>query len=337
MAKGSISKAEHERLVSKMMSKQYVGAAFSGLREDMSLAERVEHARKRSFQRQLAMGCLTGDEPEVAYFAAGRAARALAASGRKAEQLTLSLICPQEMTEAELRDWTRSWQKSDVTFAQVELRREEVPHVIAQVVATGALCEGPELCGQKESASRSQVDEGMSAEQFHIILCGATGEEGTVLLYHRHRELLERRYPKHFLEEIPGYAEGAWRATAVEDGWLHGAEYQWVCGDGGVYAGLWELGEKLRCGMVVDVPSIPIRQQTIEVCEVLDRNPYQLAAGNCVLMVTRAPEHLLKALWQKGYEAEDIGYLQTAAARELRNGDEVRYVEPYRGGDGMEA
>ncbi len=337
MAKGSISKAEHERLVSKMMSKQYIGTAFSGLREDMSLAERVERARKQSFQRQLAMGCLTGDEPEVAYFAAGRGARALAASGRRARQMAFSLICPEDMTEATLREWTRSWQKSGVTFAQVELRRESVSHVIAQVVATGAPYEDPVLCGQKESESYRQVDEGMSGSEFHIILCGATGEEGTVLLYHRHRELLEKRYPKHFLGEIPRYAEGAWRATAVEDGWLHGAEYQWVCGDGGVYAGLWELGEKLRCGMVVDVPSIPIRQQTIEVCEVLDRNPYQLSAGNCVLMVTRTPEHLLQALWQKGYEAEDIGVLQTAAARELRNGDEVRYVEPYRGGDGMEA
>lgn len=344
MANGSVGRAERERLTSKCLRGKYLGKAFSGLRESMGLAERVAPAAERSRQRQLAAACMTGNELEVPLLAVGRAVKALASAGRRPSEVTLSLTCPTEMTEAQLRERMRMLAETELTFAQVELRREAVPYVIAHAVATGDLRESgicpddsAETSACKEEGAGTTV-EGMDSqgEEYHIVMCGSAGEEGTILLYHRHKEELESRYPKHFLREIPTYAEGAWRAAAVEAGWLGGAEYQLACGDGGAFAGLWELGEQLRCGMVIDVPSIPIRQQTIEVCELLDRNPYLLASGNAVLMVTRRPERLLHALWQQGYEAEHIGYLQTAAARELRNGDEVRFVEPYRGAEGSE-
>ncbi len=344
MANGSVSRAERERLTSKSLRGQYLGTAFSGLRESMGLAERVALAAERSRQRQLASACMTGNEPELPLLAAGRAVKALASAGRRPSQVTLSLTCPTELTEAQLRERMRVLAETELTFAQVELRREAVPYVIAHAVATGELCEAG-VCLENSLETRActgvvagALDESIDSqnEAYHIVMCGAAGEEGTILLYHRHREELESRYPKHFLREIPTYAKDAWRADAVEAGWLGGAEFQLACGDGGAFAGLWELGEQLRCGMVIDVPSIPIRQQTIEVCELLDRNPYLLASGNVVLMVTRRPEQLLNTLWQQGYEAEDIGYLQTAAARELRNGDELRFVEPYRGAEGIE-
>ncbi len=345
MANGSVSRAERERLTSKSLRGQYLGTAFSGLRESMGLAERVALAAEQSRQRQLASACMTGDELELPLLAAGRAVKALACTGRRPSQVTISLTCPTELTEAQLRERMRVLAETELTFAQVELRRESVPHVIAHAVATGDLREETGICPESSAETSICTEEVTEAtdesidlqnEAYHIVMCGAAGEEGTILLYNRHREELESRYPKHFLREIPTYAKDAWRAEAVEAGWLGGAEYQLACGDGGAFAGLWELGEQLRCGMVIDVPSIPIRQQTIEVCELLDRNPYLLASGNVVLMVTRRPEQLLNTLWQQGYEAEDIGTLQTAAARELRNGDELRFVEPYRGAEGIE-
>ncbi len=319
MAEGRIGKAEQERLVNKMIPKQFVGAPFSGLKEEMGLSARVAKARAQSLRRMLAAGCLTGEETVLPVLAAGRAVKALAASGRRTEQATMSLICPQELREDEIRSKMRAVATFPFAISHVELRRERLAQTIIQVTVTG------------EAAIRAEAPENMEGDTYHIILCGSAGEEGTLLLYERNREMIEKRYPAHFLREILNYTEGVVSVEAVETGWTCGAEYQLVCGDGGVFAGLWELGEQLRCGMVVSVPDIPIRQQTIEICELLDRNPYQLAAGNCVLMVTRTPEALLQGLWARGYEAEDIGTLQMTAARELHNGEEVRYIEPYRG------
>ena len=100
-------------------------------------------------------------------------------------------------------------------------------------------------------------------------------------------------------------------------------------GDGGVYGALWKLGEKLRCGMNVELPQIPIAQITIEVCETVDIDPYQIPAGGSVLFVTADPERLIKELQDAPsenapiIETSVIGYLTREAARILRNRGEA--------------
>ena len=105
-------------------------------------------------------------------------------------------------------------------------------------------------------------------------------------------------------------------------------------GDGGVYGALWKLGEKLRAGMEIALPDIPIAQITIEVCEVTDCDPYQIPGGGCVLFVTADPDRLLAAIAEAApqVEAAVIGRLTKDAARTLQNRGETRYLEPYRGG-----
>ena len=83
-------------------------------------------------------------------------------------------------------------------------------------------------------------------------------------------------------------------------------------------------------GTIEVLPSIPISQKTIEICEELDTDPYLIGAGGCILMITKNAEELLKALWEAGAEAADIGRLCEGHAKELRNGEEVRFLEPLR-------
>ena len=47
-----------------------------------------------------------------------------------------------------------------------------------------------------------------------------------------------------------------------------------VVSDGGVFKGLWNLGETCDVGFSVDLKEIPIRQETVEVCNFFDINPY---------------------------------------------------------------
>ena len=44
----------------------------------------------------------------------------------------------------------------------------------------------------------------------------------------------------------------------------------------GVYQQLWRLGESLGCGIEVRHELIPIRQETIEICELTEADPYML-------------------------------------------------------------
>ena len=54
-------------------------------------------------------------------------------------------------------------------------------------------------------------------------------------------------------------------------------------------------------------------------------------AGGCVLMAAADGGRLADALTAAGFEAAVIGSLWEGKAKELHNGGEVRYLEPYRG------
>ena len=99
---------------------------------------------------------------------------------------------------------------------------------------------------------------------------------------------------------------------------------------GGVFAALWEFSSKLQCGFEADLKKIPIRQETIEICEYFDLNPYQLYGQGAILAAVpekggeTSPEErdfLLRAGFQR------IGSLTAGKARIIRNGEEIRYLE----------
>ena len=54
--------------------------------------------------------------------------------------------------------------------------------------------------------------------------------------------------------------------------------------EGGVFGALWELGQCSGVGLEIDLKKIPIRQETIEICEFFDLNPYKLLSGGSLLL-----------------------------------------------------
>ena len=56
--------------------------------------------------------------------------------------------------------------------------------------------------------------------------------------------------------------------------------------EGGIFGALWEMGAAAGVGLEVDLKKIPIRQETVEVCEVFDINPYLLISSGSMLIGT---------------------------------------------------
>lgn len=57
----------------------------------------------------------------------------------------------------------------------------------------------------------------------------------------------------------------------------------------------------------MDFRKVPIRQETIEVCEIFDINPYRLESEGSVLLGIRGGQELVQKLRQEGNMAEIIG------------------------------
>lgn len=338
---GPVSKAEYERLVYRIGRNRCGNRPFSGLKDGMPIAERVALARQMQDNRCMAAGTVSGHSPLIVTMATERARAQLAAARHMVTAMSLLLIAPEEMTEPELRDYTRE------AFAAAELNdteiiRERTDRVTAHVTASGRKLPGTTTDGRELPDTTAgtttdgrelpgTADAPDTEDRFFLVMSGTAGIEGTLLLYEAEREMLEARYPRHFLNGIPCLKEELATAGVIYDALKSEAVFAVPCAEAGVYGALWDLGEMLRVGMRVSLPEIPIARTTIEVCEVSDIDPYMMPSGGSIIFVTQKPDLLCETLNRTGWETAVIGELTKEAARILDNRGETRFLEPFRG------
>lgn len=97
--------------------------------------------------------------------------------------------------------------------------------------------------------------------------------------------------------------------------------------EGGIFGALWELAEGAGTGLDIDLKKIPIRQESVEVCEQFNVNPYLLMSSGSMLIATDRGEELVRKLAEAGIHSAVIGRATDSNDRILRNGEEVRYLD----------
>lgn len=165
-------------------------------------------------------------------------------------------------------------------------------------------------------------------ESYDVVMCGQAGLGGTLSLYYNNREGLEKRYSQSYLhpvERLSGMLALDSQADIAID---HGVIYCHDISRGGVYAALWELGDALKTGFEVCHDSIPILQETIEICEYTGDNPYMIDGCGGAIFVTKDGQKLADLLYEEGYEAAVIGVLKEGMDRVVVHEDERRFLTP---------
>ena len=163
-----------------------------------------------------------------------------------------------------------------------------------------------------------------------IVMTKHCGLGGTALLAGHFTDEIATRYPRRFVERA---AEFLSETEKNEEGYLavaDGAAYVHAAAEGGVFGALWELAEFGECGLEIDLPAIPILQETVEICEFFDVNPYQLRTEGVFLILSGQGNRLCEVLAEKGIPAAVIGKTISGLDRTVRNGEEIRYLEPNR-------
>lgn len=100
-----------------------------------------------------------------------------------------------------------------------------------------------------------------------------------------------------------------------------------MLGDGGFLAGLWKMAESSDTGLFVDLRNVPIRQETIEICEYFSLNPYALFSGGTLLIGTNNGNGLIEGLVERGIPAAVIGHAKKGNDRILKSGTIKRYLD----------
>ena len=98
-------------------------------------------------------------------------------------------------------------------------------------------------------------------------------------------------------------------------------------GPGGIFNALWDTCEMYGAGAVIDIKKIPVRQETIEILEYFDLNPYYADSAGASLLVTADGAGTVFALREAGIEAAQIGFLTDGKARTIRYGEHTRYLD----------
>ncbi|MBQ9936623.1 MAG: hypothetical protein IJO70_12310 [Lachnospiraceae bacterium] len=171
---------------------------------------------------------------------------------------------------------------------------------------------------------------------YDIVMIGYTGVLGTSLIVDEKGDQLRERFASSYLEGCKFSKEDYLISPMVEEikkcakdsevVYIHDVSY------GGVYGALWQLGVALNLGVQVNHKAIPVKQETIELCNYFDINPYKLEGTGACLAVARDGKQLVASLKQSGAVAEVVGKLTQSKDRVvLVNEDEKRFLAPVKG------
>lgn len=160
-----------------------------------------------------------------------------------------------------------------------------------------------------------------------IVLAKWAGLEGTLRILEEREEELRKRFAPGFLEQIRKLKPEIYAAEVIEGSREAGVTAVRQVGEGGIYAALWRLAEEAQAGLDVDLKKVPVRQETIEICEHFRLNPYQLSSAGAMLMIADAGEELVRILQEKRIYAGVIGHFREDRDKIIQNGGEVRYID----------
>ena len=286
-----------------------------------------------------AMQTVAGEGLATAYLAAVRAANSLAAKGATPQAASIAITVPESMDERDLRKMHEHYcdylQKKNIKIVGGHTAVSAVvtePVVSVQMMGTVKTADSAESMSKRTETTKN-TPETVEHDAFlglDIIMTKHCGLGGTALLAGHFTDELATRYPRRFIERATEFLA---ETEKNEEGYLavaDGAAYVHAAAEGGVFGALWELAEYAQCGLEIDLPAIPILQETVEICEYFDVNPYQLRTEGVFLILTEHGNRLCEAMEEKGIPAAVIGKTVPGLDRAVRNGEEVRYLEPNR-------
>lgn len=281
-------------------------------------------SEKAPFGEDLAVSTQTVVLPvrDPGSFAVLAAANDLAAAGAQAFAVVLAVTIPQDAQEERLRELM--WRTGE-TCRRLGMRiigghtevTDQTRTPIVTATALGSSFEGR----TQESGENIGLD---------IVMTKWIALEGTVILAKEREKELLSKYPGRFVSGTRKFEKYLSilpeAATAIKSGVYAMRDLS----SGGVFAGLWELGQDMGVGLSVDLKKIPVKQETIEICEFFDLNPYELLSGGSLLAAVRDGEELVRELEKQGISAVMIGRTTQGNDRVVTNGEETRFLEPAK-------
>lgn len=264
---------------------------------------------------------ITGAEQGMGTFAVHITANDLASSGAEPVGIITSIILPPSAEEKDLRQMMKEMEEACAEL-NIEIMggHTEVSDVVNRPVIT--------VTGVGKAKRDALISTGGLKPGDELVMTKWAGLEGTSIIARERRGQLLETLP----EDLVGTAADLIRylsvvpeaAVAVNTG----ATAMHDVTEGGIFGALWEIGAASGVGITADLRKIPVRQETIEICEVFDINPYMLISSGSMLIGCPQGNLLVERLNEAGIPAAVIGRATAGNDRVVINGEERRFLEP---------
>lgn len=264
---------------------------------------------------------ITGTAKDIGHLAIQITLNDLASAGAEPIGVMLTFLLPEKISEAKLRAMMEQAEEAaHAANVQIMGGHTEVTRVVNQPVIS--------VVGVGKAKKGRLISTAGARPGMDVIITKWIGLEGTSIIAKEKEAELLTRYPKSLVDEAKGFDRYLSvlpeAATAVESGVsaMHDVT------EGGIFGALWEMAESAGVGLEIDLKKIPIRQETVEVCEFFDVNPYELISSGSMLMAAADGNGLVRALEAQGIPAVCVGKFTQGNDRVIVSGEERRFLEP---------
>jgi hydrogenase maturation factor len=264
---------------------------------------------------------ITGTARDIGNLAIQITLNDLASAGAEPVGVMLTFLLPEKFSEAKLRAvMEQAAEAAEAANVQIMGGHTEVTPVVNQPVIS--------VVGVGKAKRDRLISTAGARPGMDVIVTKWIGLEGTSIIAKEKEAALLERYPKQLVEEAKSFDRYLSvlpeAAIAVESGVsaMHDVT------EGGIFGALWEMAESSGVGLEIDLKKIPIRQETVEVCEFFGINPYELISSGSMLMAACDGNGLVRALEAASIPAVCIGKITDGNDRVVCSGEERRFLEP---------
>ena len=314
MKHGNVSQTVYRRSVLKQLHVNKDAVLVSPAQEENCYGIRVDG----ECQQISSSVSLYGDEKDLCLYGLAQAVNNVSTRGAIAKGVSFSIMLPDYAYESRIKAMiataTEIAEARNLQILGVNV--QIVPHIQTTIVHTTAIGEVKKLI--KSSDAKAEQD---------VVMIGYMGLEGTFRILRAKEQQLKERFIPSFLGRIETYKDMLFAEEALQNVLETEVSAMHQVTDGGIMAALWNLAEGADIGLSVDMRKIPVKQETIELCECFHLNPYQLTSAGCVLVVTPRGEELVEKLFANGVKATVIGRTTADNERVMVTEGEKRYLD----------
>ncbi|MCI5648044.1 MAG: AIR synthase-related protein [Fusicatenibacter sp.] len=259
-------------------------------------------------------------DTETAVLALHRTWNSIAAAGAVPIGAMISLMLPTSMEETDLK---LLLQAMDETAGRCGTELLGGHTEVTDAVSFPILC----VTGVGKTADVVLHGPHMLQADQDLVVAGGIGLGAAAYLAKTQKEELLSQFSPDFIRSAAKFDR---RYSVAETAQLAigcGAQAMQDVSEGGIFGALWEMAEGAGKGLDVSLRRIPVRQETIEICEYFGLNPYQILSTGSLLIGINDGVELVRQLSEQGIEAAVIGKVTDKKERILRNGEEIRYLD----------